>query len=265
MIKKINDVAIVVPLYKDKLTNIEKKSLNMLTHYLDKFDIYYITHCEYEYINKGSKIIHFPKSYFKSTHSYSQLLMNKIFYSSFESYKYILIYQLDCLVFSKDLLKWCDLGYDYIGAPLFKKKNNPNSGFSRVGNGGLSLRKVDSFLKVLSIQKPPNWLKLLSTSLPDRPFWDIKKKMSVYKDVRHGIDWYTKHYSLNEDLFWSDRAKLFYPDFNIAPIEVGLKFAFEAHPRYCYKKNNFQLPFGAHAWGKWDKEFWEKQMKGVDY
>ena len=43
----------------------------------------------------------------------------------------------------------------------------------------------------------------------------------------------------------------------IAPVEVGLKFAFEAHPRYCFEKNMNKLPFGAHAWDKWDSDFWK--------
>ena len=79
--------------------------------------------------------------------------------------------------------------------------------------------------------------------------------------MQRGAKWYANQYSLNEDLFWSDRAKYFYPNFKIAPVNVGLQFAFEAHPRYCYEKNNKNLPFGAHAWEKWGRKFWEKQMK----
>ena len=25
---------------------------------------------------------------------------------------------------------------------------------------------------------------------------------------------------------------------------------------YCYKQINERLPFGVHAWERWDKEFW---------
>jgi hypothetical protein len=42
----------------------------------------------------------------------------------------------------------------------------------------------------------------------------------------------------------------------IAPLEVALRFAFEANPRICYEMNNYEIPFGCHAWEKYDKEFW---------
>ena len=78
----------------------------------------------------------------------------------------------------------------------------------------------------------------------------------MVKEARKGINWYSNNYSLNEDLFWSQRAKLFCPDFKIAPVELAIEFAFEANPRYCYKLINKKLPFGAHAWERYDKEFW---------
>ena len=130
-------------------------------------------------------------------------------------------------------------------------------GFSRVGNGGFSLRKVSSFLRVLNSRHMIKWSSIFRMDLPDRPFWDYYKKINVIRETKKGIDWYVKNYSLNEDLFWSDRAKLFYPELKIAPVEIGLKFAFEAHPRYCFEKNMKNLPFGAHAWEKWDSDFWK--------
>ena len=258
---KTTNVAIVIPIYKSDVTNHENTSLNLLNQYLHNFDSFILTHEKTRLKGQTHKVLHFPESYFQSTKSYSRLLLKKQFYQYFESYEYILIYQLDCLVFSSNLSDWCNLGYDYIGAPLFQNKNNPKSGFSRVGNGGLSLRRVDSFLKVLNSDKALSWQQFIKEPLSDRPFWDIKKRISVFRQVRKGIQGYSKHYSLNEDLFWSDRAKLFYPDFKIAPIDIGLKFAFEAHPQYCFERNNYKLPFGAHAWEKWDKAFWDKQLK----
>jgi hypothetical protein len=42
--------------------------------------------------------------------------------------------------------------------------------------------------------------------------------------------------------------------------QQALKFGFEQHPQLCYELNNQQLPFGCHAWEKYDYEFWEKYM-----
>ena len=264
----VNDtVAIVIPIYQKTFTESELLSIKQLSIFNRKVDIIIVTPkgITVATIERFNKEIKFDKKYFQTNSTYSKLLLSKEFYFCFKEYQYILIYQLDCLVFSSNLSDWCNLGYDYIGAPLFQNKNNPKSGFSRVGNGGLSLRRVDSFLKVLNSDKALSWQQFIKEPLSDRPFWDIKKRISVFRQVRIGIKWYSKLYSLNEDLFWSDRAKLFYPDFKIAPIDIGLKFAFEAHPQYCYEKNNFSLPFGAHAWGKWDKAFWLEKLKEKNY
>jgi hypothetical protein len=78
--------------------------------------------------------------------------------------------------------------------------------------------------------------------------------------VRRGVKWYTTNYALNEDRFWSDRALFFNPNFRVAPVSTGLQFSFERHPRYCFEQNGHKLPFGCHAWGKWDRAFWETYL-----
>lgn len=45
--------------------------------------------------------------------------------------------------------------------------------------------------------------------------------------------------------------------FRVAPIDIALRFAFETDVRKCYLMNSKQLPFGCHAWHKWDYSFWK--------
>ncbi len=218
---------------------------------------------------KGFELKSFDDHFFDSIHSYSKLLLSPKFYEAFRDYKYILIYQLDCLVFSDELIKWCEAGFDYIGAPWFKSRIDPSKGFSRVGNGGLSLRKVEPFLKVLNSKRftdesMPYIKDVLFTYLEDvhvlPPVRRFIKRLSVLRDIRRGVRWYIDHYTLNEDHFWADRASLFYPGFKIAPVDVALRFSFERFPRYCFEQNNYQLPFGCHAWAKWDRKFWTPHL-----
>ena len=213
----------------------------------------------------GFEIRRFEDRHFESIKAYDHFMFSREFYRTFLDYQYILIYQFDCLVFSDQVLKWCEMGFDYIGAPWFRFKDNPEKGFSRVGNGGLSLRKVRTFVKVIEstryIEEPVSYLKdFCLNQLPDLGelpgLKRILKRLRVLHDVQRGVDWYTTHYTLNEDRFWSDRAKLFYPDFKIAPVDVALRFSFEGFPRYCFEQNNHQLPFGCHGWVKQDRRFW---------
>lgn len=257
------DTATLVPIYKPEFTADEQVSLRHLKCHLGGFPKIAIQPVGLGVRLPGFDLREFSAHHFASVGAYSKLLLTPAFYQTFSAYDYILIYQLDCLVFSGNLQTWCDMGYDYIGAPLFEKNHQPPR-LSRVGNGGLSLRRVQAFLDVLNSPRIPSWAATLSTRLPDLNQFPLParwlKKMRVIRDAWRGVKWYTQNYSLNEDLFWSDRARLFHPGFKIAPLEDALRFAFDAHPRACFEQNGRQLPFGCHAWGKWDRAFWEPHL-----
>ncbi len=157
-------VAIVVPMYKEKLSENEKISIKHLLHFLGNYDKYFITPKKLRTNHPEFKIIKFNNKYFKNTKTYSKLLLTKNFYKKFNDYKYILIYQLDALVFSDQLLYWCNKNYDYIGAPWInsemKKLNHNYNKPDHCGNGGFSLRNIKNSIKTLE-----NYKKILPTIL----------------------------------------------------------------------------------------------------
>jgi hypothetical protein len=69
-------------------------------------------------------------------------------------------------------------------------------------------------------------------------------------------DRFRKH----EDLFWSFGAPSLQPDFRIASVDEALGFAFEVEPRRAYELAGRRLPFGCHAWAKYDRAFWEPHL-----
>ena len=159
--------AVVVPLYREP-SGKEILSLDRLFAHLGSFDIHFIGPENLARGWPGLREIHFPAGSFESIPAYSRLLLSRPFYQAFQAYDYILIYQPDCLVFSSDLTSWCDLEYDYLGAPWFKDPADPEQGFSRVGNGGLSLRRVASCLQVLEPKAFSLRAALKGFRLPDR-------------------------------------------------------------------------------------------------
>jgi hypothetical protein len=253
-------IAILVPYYHKDILPDEEVSLYHLRHYLSSYSCITAQPMSLQGTLPGCEAITFEDKYFTGTDTYSRLLLSSFFYERFLSYDYILIHQLDCVVFSGELDRWCQMGYDYIGAPLFEKKSRLPR-LSRAGNGGLSLRRVKAFLDVLNSPGIPGWHAMLTENFPDLNHLSIParwlKIMRIMRDARRGVKWYSREYGLNEDLFWSDRARLFDPGFRIAPLDVALRFAFESHPRLCFENNGRKLPFGAHAWAKWDRAFWE--------
>ncbi len=270
-------VAIVIPIYKRELSADERLSLRHLDHYLGGYDKYIIApkklnmYLSRNFNNYSVRLL--EDKHFRSKYSYSCLLTSKSFYEIFFGYEYILIYQLDCLVFSDQLLEWCKKGYDYIGAPWYKKVITAEGWSLKadcVGNGGFSLRKVKSHLNVL--ENPLNVIKYrmlvnlqklgYSLFVILKIIWGLIKCKQTIKQIiksEHirkslNIDRYS------EDLFWSFQARKIFPDFNIPQAEIGVSFSFEVGPRYCFEKNNNRLPFGCHAWAEYDRKFWEPYL-----
>lgn len=263
-------VAIVVPVYKQVLDADEQISYRHLIHFLGKFDIYVVSPENLRIDLSVSGIKRFRDEFFHSTSTYSALLISPEFYQEFARYKYILIYQLDSLIFSDKLLEWCAKDLDYVGAPWFREDGADFVEGSAVGNGGLSLRKIESFLKVLEAPGAAAELdKYRDAMYAARPWhrrifglpYKLRKRLSLSlakrQDILNETGGVPASKRLNEDCFWSFKAADHYPGFKIASVSEGLCFSFEMAPRRCFELNGGRLPFGCHAWNKYDREFWE--------
>ncbi len=256
-------VAIVIPFHKCSVSKDEQVSIKHLVKYLRQFDKFLVFP---DSIKKVSfkipgvkKIINFPNEHFTSVPKYCEMLNTKMFYNKFTDYEYILIYQLDVLVFSNQLLEWCNKGYDFIGAPFFnsiigKFSFKDGTPATTGGNGGFSLRKVSSFLKVIDIAEKLAIRNSINSLI--RKLWFL---IAVLTNQSHKI-WLNappQDYPFNEDGFWSYEAPKYYKKFKVAPFKEALRFSFEKFPRKCFSLNRNQLPFGCHAWKKYDYSFWK--------
>lgn len=227
-----HEVGVVIPYYHCDLKETEKISLEQCMKILRKYPIIFVVpddmnETDYPAIpNVLFEVV--PKEWLLSVVSYNQMMLRKEFYERFEEYKYILIYQLDAFVFSDRLMEMCQYGYDYIGAPWlegFYYYVTAKRCIWRVGNGGFSLRNVRSVLKLL--------------------------KMGEQKDFK-----------LNEDIFYAISDSR---DFRVAPLEIALKFSFEQQVEKCYQQNHSKLPFGCHAWERYNLEFWKPYIEANGY
>ncbi len=261
-------VAIAVPLSnRMAFTEDERISLRHLLHYLPGYDRYFIIQEGLAPLKDyGFKLMHFNRQYFGSVQAHRKLLFSKGFYDRFAEYEFILIHHLDALVFSDQLKYWCEKNYDYIAPPWIPHKDAPYAGMSeyegKVGNGGFSLRRIEGFLGVLKSGRLWRDPAVRIRKVLKSPGHPLRKAISVLKALRNFLPVYNgvrqelDGYSAPEDHFWSNRAIHYNPEFLIAPPEQALKFAFECVPRYCYEKNQNSLPFGCHAWERYDREFW---------
>lgn len=254
--KESDRVAIVIPLYRNQFSYYEEISLGLLNAVLPKYRKIIAKPAGLNLSLFDWETVEFNSHFFESHLQYSQLLLSHEFYQAFSNLEYILIYQADCLVFSDQLLDWCRRGYDYIG-PLWDRKEIER--WETVfwdyvdygcGNGGFSLRNVKACIKTLTMAGREARVQMSDLKRYDCSGELLQEYTSRLLEGRV--------FSRNEDMFWGFQAKAFNPDFRIGTIEDALAFGFEYNPRKCIQMNNGKLPFGAHAWYKFEdaREFW---------
>ncbi|MBI5822209.1 MAG: hypothetical protein HZA88_24810 [Verrucomicrobia bacterium] len=261
-------VAVVTPIWRLPLLPEEEISLRHLQHYLSDYERIIVAPQGLALDFPGFKIRRFERDCFVDTDSYSRLMLSSRFYRQFADFDYILVYQLDCLVFSNDLQSWCEKGWDYVGAPWFKGyRDNTAEGFWAVGNGGLSLRRVKAFRRVLAskrLAEPPEvrgqQTRLFKRSPRLRAAACRLKTLLHRFGWRNDLKWFLSRYRRNEDVFWSFEAAKWDPEFRIPSPAEAVGFSFEYAPRYCRERNSGKLPFGCHAWYKIDRSFWDSHL-----
>lgn len=265
-------VAILVLLStRPNLTEEEKLSLRHLEHYLGKYDKYLVGPPESPIRIDGFRIKNFPAKFFGSGTAINHLHYAPVFYKSFTDYRYIFIYHLDSLVFSDQMERWCQTDLDYIGAPWIKCEDSPWVTKPRVGNTGFGMMKVETSLKVLynryRLEPSTYWLDMFTrNSRRVRPVVRLLRKFQAcfpgVRIVNRVVDEWDQMqdpcpHNRNGDIFWSDFAVSYLPEYDVASLEQGLEFAFEVAPRKCFEMNGGKLPFGCHAWARYDRSFWE--------
>lgn len=251
------DVAVIIPLYKTGLTGEENMSLARAFRILGSHPVIGAVP-----ESLGTDILkekwpafefrRFPDSCFTSVSAYNRLVLSEEFYSRFQDFGYILIYQLDAYVFSDELDFWAGKGYDYIGAPWIPMKDKyltpagrlwldissrlrksdgrhtHNSFLYHVGNGGLSLRRTGRFLELVG-----------------------KYRDKIQADLSDDSKLYPEDLWLHYELKGQDRL-------SVPSWKEALGFAFEQNPETSFRLNGGRLPFGCHAWYHPDyREFWK--------
>ena len=171
---------------------------------------------------------------------YNRMMLSETFYACFADTEYILICHPDAWIFRDELESWCRRGYDCVAAPWLrrpfydlplvkqymqwrgaaKRRKGEWSRqilYGRIGNGGLSLRRVEAFHRAC-------------VACHDRAELFLSKANHLY----------------NEDVFWA----IVPSDFHYPSPEEALHFSIDTHPAYALRRLQGALPFGCHSWLK---------------
>lgn len=237
------NAVVVIPVYRNTLDVFERISLEQVRQVLSQYDLVFVApvslQLDYGTLSEGIAIERFPDAYFTGTEAYSRLLLSTGFYERFAAYEYMLIYQLDAFVFQDRLAKFCQLGYDYIGAPLKRYAAYWRDIHATIGNGGFSLRRIASVLRVL------------------------QDKDALF--ARRPAAWRENYFLKWEDLFFAFCGVLPDVDFRVPNFLTALDFAVGENTSHVYDRMPEWLPFGCHGWNKVDYWYWQPVIERCGY
>ncbi len=226
----------VVPVYKAELSLAEAYSLLQLKRLLvcnitlvcpKDLDV-----SAYLHYVPDLQIMRLPGEHFVSVQSYNALMLQPWFYERFaKDYAWMLVHQLDAFLLKNQILEFCELGYDYYGAPwrtgfpqyrfLFNRwPIKINARRFQVGNGGLSLRHLAETV-----------------------------------DLLHRKRGHISNTFFMEDAFFGYWGSID-PSFHACPTEIAASFSLESHPEYWMNLTN-TLPMGFHGHEVWSQDFYQ--------
>ena len=275
-----NEICIIIPIYKETLDVFEIQSIKQCIKVLSDYPIHFVCPRGLNinfYKEEFSEIVnftYFDKHYFEDLAGYNRLMLSVGFYETFNNYKFMLIYQTDCYVFRDELLEWANKGFDYIGGIWFERfVGDPFLGSKLwcAGNGGFSLRKIESIIRLLTSNKP---LRSINQLLMDKKKVYKTEKTNFLKELflfplnifgyRNNYKYQAKIYRSNEDVYFTE-AYLKYNGLKIPNVEDAISFSWDRCPEFMFEYLG-HLPFACHAWYREDfpyngnKEFWSKYI-----
>lgn len=262
-------IVVVIPIHKSNPNSSELASFAQCYEILGKHPIRIIAPegldiTTYTHVVPECQFVFIDKNWLSSVEQYNKLKIDPYFYHLFKEYNYLLTYELDSWVFRDELNYWCEKGYDFIGAPWFEGYyEGISNGIIGVGNSGFSLRNVKQSIRLL---------KRIGELKKIRRFWYSSRLQAIYpfekactrfpfhlsiKNIGQLPKVLWNYFEFHEDNFWCIIIPSLFEDFKIAPMQEALKFSFEVNPCFLFEQNHYQLPFGCHAWEKYEPGFWK--------
>jgi len=262
-------VAVVVPVYKTQLSDHEKIAAQQCRKVLSGHPIIAVKPRSLDLAELGNEniftdSISFDDAYFADVQGYNRLMLSPDFYKKFLDYQFILVHQLDAFVFKDELLKWCNSGYDYIGAPWPKRLEEPDM--------------VKAF-KTRAITLYHIWKNTMEDGLPSQRQFDnvvgnggfslrnVKKFFNLASQMQDKVQEYhqRQEHQFHEDVFWSIEVNRKFSKLRIPSYKTAYRFSIENNPERGVRFNG-GLPFGCHAWDTTDNlPYWKPYLTGLGY
>jgi hypothetical protein len=256
---------IVIPIHKQVPSDLEVVSLRQCERCLARRALALLAPAgldlsAYHKIVPSARVIRVESKWMSSVRSYNRMMIDPMLYRSLSHHSHILVHEPDAIVLRDELDFWCNQPYDYFGAPWFVDYEDakPDAPLLGVGNFGFSLHRPGVMLKIL--RESQRWYgraelrrdlsRILRAGEADRVI-RVLRGVGLAGTLRGA----SKIYEESCDIFWGQLVPRLVKNFRVAPPEVALKFSWEVLPSRCYTLCNGNLPFGLHAWARYDFGF----------
>lgn len=265
-------VCVLIPVYKNALSKHETIALTQCMRVLGHYSMALVCPASLDVSGLTNQFpvlqVHsFDDQFFTNVQAYNRLMLSDLFYESFSAFEFVLIHQLDAFVFRDELADWCRRDYDYVGAPWLRDRDfggwrdeavfnlkqwaatwldlkKPDGvtpreivSLNRVGNGGLSLRRVSALRRAIK---------------------QNSRTIRAYQNQ--------PMHQYNEDVFFGIEVNRYWPHLRIPDFRTALRFAVEFYPKRAVEiYNEGQLPFGCHAWDIHGTAYWRPIFARLGY
>jgi len=254
---------IVVPTHRENPTPEESISLRQLGRVMGDREIVILSP---RHLDLGRTMELLPKAgqvrvdpcWMDSHGAYNRMIISPLLCHIFAGYSHLLLHEPDSIVLSDRLDHWCLQPYDYIGAPWFTPRSS-GEGAELIpgGNSGFSLFRLAAMKRVTSSWR--RWYPLRYTlgdfrsCLRGNPDGLRKGLLGLYPGgLLKGAH---RLYSSFCDQYWSLMVPSIDKRFRVAPSDVAVRFSWEKWSFLCMEMCRGHLPFGLHAWAKYDFDF----------
>lgn len=286
MSNQVPTCCIVVPVHSEKWTETEGKAVDRCLDKLSQYDFVFVHKRSLDISRllenitfnhqkaKSLTFIPVDDCWLYSVRTYNSLMLSQWFYELFTSWDYMLLFQLDAWILGGDLESWLVRGYSYIGAPWANPLSSQAFGISHgVGNGGLSLRRVQDMIKMVSslsyrlvpvfspselasegllFQQYRDYHILLRPLVFTKRFGRVLLKSIGYHNT---LNYFAK-VGVNEDFVLSLYASKVFKWLNLPPAADAAKFSVETNPEDFLRLCGNVVPFGCHGWEKYGRHFY---------
>jgi hypothetical protein len=274
---------IIIPVHKPRPTVLELISIRQCGRCLTGREILFLAPeglplDAYKEIIPVAGSMRVPKTYMESISAYNSMMISPHIYNKLSSYSHMIISEPDAIILRDEIDDWCAKEVDYIGAPWFAGYARPaiDAPFLGVGNFGLSLIRLPAARNAVNAKarwySRAMFLQDAKAALRASAEGQLRRAAGHFRRAILGcgragqLRGARKIYDGNCDIFWSNVVPEIMPSFRVASTEDALAFSWEVLPQRCFQMRQGRLPFGIHAWAKYDPDFLIPHLRasGVD-